>query len=78
MNEAQARNWMRRLAEGGPALEAPSFEEISARARLEEAFESRRRAEAPLDWIDAAWQSLALTAIAVLSVWLGTWLTPSG
>ena len=76
MNEAQAKTWMRRLADTDPAPELPPFDALSARARLEEAFESRQRAEAPLDWIDAAWQSLALTAIAVLSVWIGTWLRP--
>ena len=75
MNEAQAKTWMRRLDREGAPLETPSFEAISARARLEEAFESRERAEAPLDWIDAAWQSLALTAIAALSIWLGDLLS---
>jgi hypothetical protein len=75
MNETDAKTWMQRLAEETPAIEAPSFEQISARARLEAAFESRRRAEAPLVWIDAACQSLALTAIAALSVWLDSFLS---
>jgi hypothetical protein len=67
MNDAQAKSWMRKL---DAELEAPSFEAISARLRLEAAIERRARADNQLAWIDAAWQSVALSAIAVLSIWL--------
>jgi hypothetical protein len=62
---------MRKLDSEAPALEAPPFEAISARARLEAAIERRAKADNQLAWIDAAWQSVALSAIAVLSIWLG-------
>jgi hypothetical protein len=72
MNDAQAKSWMRKLAGDAAPLETPPFEEISARARLEAAIERRAKANSQLAWIDAAWQSVALSAIAVLSIWLGS------
>ena len=72
MNDAQAKRWMRKLAGEAAPPGTPPFEEIGARARLEAAIEQRVKADSQLGWIDAAWQSVALSAIAVLSIWLGS------
>jgi hypothetical protein len=72
MNDAQAKSWMRKLASEAPPLEPPAFEAISARLRLEAAIERRAKTDNQLAWIDAAWQSVALSAIAILSIWLGS------
>ena len=74
MNESAAKDWMQRLDGQTSAATLPPFTQVEAAARLQEAFEAGRQAEARLDWIDAAWQSIALSALAALTVWLGDWM----
>ena len=74
MNESAAESWMERLAAETPSGELPSFDHIAARAQLEAALESRRRAETQLDWLDAALQSAAICGTALLVIVLGALL----
>ncbi len=75
MNEAHAKTWTRRLAADTSPVALPTFDQIELRARLEAAFETSRRVEASLDWIEAAWQSSAICGAVVLAVVLGDLLS---
>ena len=75
MNDLQAKIWMQKVAGDAAPLETPSFETIRARARLEAALQGRAEADSQLAWIEAAWQSLALCGLALLSIWLGGQMT---
>lgn len=68
MTEDQAKIWMIDLAVKSNAGQLPSFDRVWAIRQLEQEFERRRKAAAPLAWWDFAIQSAAGFTVAALLV----------